>query len=104
VSCKNGAIGSITACTGAAGGAPRVEFYGTHGYFILRGGLFGAPGDLETGFKGKDAVTTPVAGFDTYQAQVELFSAQARGKTTSLATATDGVTNTRLVAQARGWW
>jgi len=103
VTFENGAVGSITACTGAAGGAPRVEFYGTKGYFILRGALFGAPGDLEMGFKGKDVTTTLVAGFDTYQAEVEMFAAQARGRATGLANGADGVANIALVAQARGW-
>ena len=100
---KNGAIGSISACTGAAGGAPRVEFYGTQGYFVLRGGLFGMPGELEIGFKGKAATTASVAGFDTYRAEVELFAAGARGRETGLASGRDGLVNIGLVSAARGW-
>ena len=103
VTFKNGAVGSITACTGAAGGAPRVEFYGTAGYFILRGGLFGAAGDLEIGLKGKEAASEKIVACDTYQTEVELFSAQARGRTTALASGADGATNIGLVAAARGW-
>ncbi len=100
---KNGAIGNITACTGAPGGAPRVEFYGTKGYFILRGGLFGMPGELESGFKGKDVSTVAVAGFDTYGGEVEQFAQAVRGKTVALASGADGVANIGLVAAARGW-
>lgn len=100
---KNGAIGNITACTGAAGGAPRVEFYGTKGYFILRGGLFGMPGELESGFKGKEASTVAVAGFDTYGGEVEQFAQAVRGKTVALASGADGVANISLVSAARGW-
>jgi len=100
---RNGAMGSIVACTGAAGGAPRVELYGTKGYFVLRGALFGAPGDLEMAQGGKDPVTTQFAAFDTYEAEVELFAAQARGRETSLASGEDGVANISMVAEARGW-
>ncbi|MCC6710174.1 MAG: Gfo/Idh/MocA family oxidoreductase [Gammaproteobacteria bacterium] len=100
---KNGAVGNITACTGAAGGAPRVEFYGTKGYFILRGGLFGMPGELESGLKGRESTTVAVAGFDTYGGEVELFAKAVRGKAVSLASGDDGVANIRLVAAARGW-
>jgi 1,5-anhydro-D-fructose reductase (1,5-anhydro-D-mannitol-forming) len=100
---KNGAIGHVTACTGAAGGAPRVEFYGTKGYFILRGGLFGMPGELESAFKGRDASTVAVPGFDTYGGEVEQFSQAVRGKRVALASGADGVANISLVAAARGW-
>lgn len=100
---KNGAVGNITACTGAAGGAPRVEFYGTKGYFILRGGLFGMAGELESGFKGKETSTVAVAGFDTYGGEVEQFAQAVRGKTVALASGADGVANITLVAAARGW-
>jgi 1,5-anhydro-D-fructose reductase (1,5-anhydro-D-mannitol-forming) len=100
---KNGAIGSISACTGAAGGAPRIEFYGTKGYFVLRGGLFGMPGELESGFKGKAASTETVAGFDTYGGEVAQFARLVGGKSGSLASAADGLANITLVAAARGW-
>jgi predicted dehydrogenase len=100
---KNGAVGNITACTGAAGGAPRVEFYGTKGYFILRGGLFGMPGELESGMKGRDVSTVAVAGFDTYGGEVEQFAHATRGKAVVLASGADGVANIALVAAARGW-
>ncbi len=100
---KNGAVGNITACTGAAGGAPRVEFYGTKGYFILRGGLFGMPGELESGMKGRDVSTVAVAGFDTYGGEVEQFAHATRGKAVALASGADGVANIALVAAARGW-
>ena len=103
VSFKNGALGSITACTGAAGGAPRVEFYGTRGYFILRGGLFGMPGELECSFKGKAATQVAVAGFDTYGGEVEQFAQAVRGKACVLASGADGVANINLVSAARGW-
>ena len=100
---RNGAIGHITACTGAAGGAPRVEFYGTKGYFVLRGGLFGMPGELETGLKGQAAKLERIDAFDTYTGEVEAFSAQARGRDTELASGEDGAANIALVADARGY-
>ena len=100
---KNGAIGNMTACTGAAGGAPRVEFYGTKGYFALRGGLFGMPGDLETGLKGQAAKFEKVEAFDTYTGEVEAFCAQARGRDTGLANGEDGAANIAMIADARGW-
>jgi len=100
---KNGAVGNVTACTGAAGGAPRVEFYGSKGYFILRGGLFGMPGELESGFKGKETSTVAIAGFDTYGGEVEQFAQTVRGKAVPLASGADGVANISLVAAARGW-
>jgi predicted dehydrogenase len=100
---RNGALGSITACTGAAGGAPRVEFYGTKGYCVLRGGLFGMPGELETAFKGQAAKFEKIDAFDTYTGEVEAFSAQARGRASSLATGADGAANIGIVAEARGW-
>jgi predicted dehydrogenase len=100
---KNGALGNITACTGAAGGASRIAYYGTKGYFVLTGGMFGAPGSLETGFKGKEPVTEQVSAFDTYCGEVELFAAQARGKASSLASGNDGAMNIAIVSAARGW-
>ena len=100
---KNGAVGSITACTGAAGGAPRVEFYGTKGYFVLRGGLFGMPGELESALKGKAATLMPVPGFDTYGGEVAQFAQLVRGKAGTLASGADGVANITLVSAARGW-
>ncbi len=100
---KNGAVGTITACTGAAGGISRVELFGTKGYFSLRGGLFGAPGELEIGFKGKDATTEPVAACDSYQEEVTQFVAAAKRKTSALATGEDGAVNIALVSAARGW-
>ena len=100
---RNGAIGAITACTGAGGGAPRVEFYGTKGYFALRGGLFGMAGDLETGLKGQAAKFEKIDAFDTYGGEVEAFAAQARGRATSLASGEDGAANIAIVADARGW-
>ncbi len=103
VSFKNGAIGHVTACTGAAGGAPRVEFYGTKGYFVLRGGLFGMPGELESGLKRQAAKLEKVDAFDTYTGEVEAFCAQARGRDTGLASGEDGAANIALVAAARGY-
>jgi 1,5-anhydro-D-fructose reductase (1,5-anhydro-D-mannitol-forming) len=100
---KNGALGSITACTGAAGGPQRVAFYGTKGYFVLQGGLFGAPGSLEIGYQGKDPTSEKIGEFDTYRAEVEMFAAQARGKATTLATGNDGAVNIAIVSTARGW-
>ncbi|MCC7122540.1 MAG: Gfo/Idh/MocA family oxidoreductase [Gammaproteobacteria bacterium] len=103
VTFKNGAIGHMTACTGAAGGAPRVEFYGTNGYFVLRGGLFGMPGELEVGVKGHAAKLEKIAAFDTYTGEVEAFCAQARGRATELASGEDGAAVMALVADARGY-
>ena len=100
---KNGAVGSITASTGAAGGASRVEFFGTRGYFSLRGGLFGAPGELEVAYKNKEATTEKIEAVDTYSAEVALFGAQVRGRATVLAAGEDGATNIALVSAARGW-
>ena len=100
---RNGARGSITAATGAVGGAPRLDFYGSRGYFNLTGGLFGMPGSLEIGLRGKPVETRVIAEFDTYKTEVEMFARQTRGQQTSLATGEDGVANTRLVSAARGW-
>lgn len=100
---KHGARGSITACTGAAGGAPRLEFYGTNGYFVLRGGLFGMPGELEVGLAGKAATVTPVAAADTYADEVLQFARAVHGKATTLARGADGVANIAMVSAARGW-
>ncbi len=100
---KNGAVGCITACTGAAGGNSRVEFYGTRGYFSLRGGLFGAPGELEIAFKGRDATVEKIAALDTYAAEIALFGSQVRGRATTLASGEDGATNIALISAARGW-
>jgi len=100
---RNGAVGSVTACTGAAGGPPRVELYGTKGYFNLRGGLFGAPGELETGYKGKEPVIEKFDAVDTYAGEVTLFGARVRGRVTPLASGEDGATNIELVSAARGW-
>lgn len=99
----NGAAGSISACTGAAGGDARVEYYGTKGYFSLRGALFGAPGELEVVVGGKPPVREKVEAVDTYAEQVKLFSAQVRGRRTSLADGEVGATNIALVSAARGW-
>jgi 1,5-anhydro-D-fructose reductase (1,5-anhydro-D-mannitol-forming) len=99
----NGAVGSISACTGAAGGDARVAYHGTRGYFSLRGGLFGAAGELEIGMHGKSATREPVAAFDTYGEQVRLFAAGVKGRSTTLAGGEDGVTNISLVSAARGW-
>jgi 1,5-anhydro-D-fructose reductase (1,5-anhydro-D-mannitol-forming) len=103
VTFRNGAIGTMTACTGAAGGAPRLEVYGSKGYFILRGGLFGMPGELECARAGRAATTVAVAACDTYGAEVEAFARAVRGQRTPLASGEDGVANIALVAAARGW-
>lgn len=100
---RNGAVGSITACTGAAGGPSRVEVYGTRGYCLLRGGVFGAPGELEIGYKGKEPTTEEIEPVDTYGGEVALFGQAVRGKSTALATGADGAVNISLVSAARGW-
>lgn len=100
---SNGAIGHVTACTGAAGGAPRVEFYGTEGYCVLRGGLFGMAGEIESSHKRQPARLEKFPAFDTYTAEVEAFGAQVRGRDTGLANGEDGAANISLVAAARGY-
>ena len=70
---------------------------------MLRGGLFGMPGELESALKGKAATTVPVAGFDTYGGEVAQFAQLVRGKAGTLASGADGVANITLVSAARGW-
>ena len=100
---QNGAVGSVTACTGAQGGPSRLEFFGSRGYFRLEGGLFAKPGTLEIAFTGKAPTHETLDAFDTYTAQISQFGAAVRGKPTLLASGADGATNIKLVSAARGW-
>ncbi len=101
---KNGASGTIMAGMGRVmGGTGRLELYGTTGYCIFDGALFGGGGTMTTSRKGGAPVTKKLPVFNTYQLQVEAFNRAVRGEGKFQATASDGLANLKVMEKARGW-
>ena len=99
---ENGALGTISASVAVTAGGG-IELLGSEGYCKVEGGFVGIPGSITTVRKGGAPRTVPLAGFDTYKAQVESVSrAIARGAPLAV-TARDGLANVRVIEQARGW-
>ena len=79
------------------------ELLGSESCCTIEGGFVGIPGSLTTVRKGGKPRTVPLAGHDTYKAQVESITrAIARG-TPLAVSAEDGLVNVRVIEQARGW-
>ena len=98
----NGAVGTITASTAVTTGGG-FELLGSESCCTIEGGFVGIPGTMTTVRKGGKPRTVPLAGHDTYKAQVESITrAIARG-TPLAVTAQDGLANVRVIEQARGW-
>ena len=98
----NGAVGTISASTAVTTGGG-LELLGSEGCCRIEGGFVGIPGSVTTVRKGGEPRTAPLAGYDTYKAQVESVTrAIARGKPLAVS-AEDGLRNVRVIEQARGW-
>ena len=101
---KNGASGTMTAGMGRVGGGPgRLELYGTKGWCIFDGPVFGQAGTMTTSVGNKPPRTKQIAAVNTYRVQVEAFGRAVRGEAPFQATAEDGLANLRVMEQARGW-
>ena len=101
---KNGASATITAGMGRVDAGPsRLELFGTKGWCIFEGAVFGAAGTMTTSFnKGKPS-TKALPAVNTYKNQVEAFNRAVAGKGTFMATGQDGHANVKVMEQARGW-
>jgi len=99
---ENGALGTLSTSVAVSTGGG-IELLGSEGYCRVEGGFVGIPGSITTVRKGGAPRTAPLAGVDTYKAQVESVSrAIARGAPLAV-TARDGLANVRVIEQARGW-
>ena len=99
---ENGAAGTISASVAVTSGGG-IELLGSEGYCRIEGGFVGLPGTVTTVRKGGEPRTAPLAGHDTYKAQVESVTrAIARGAPLAVS-AEDGLANVRVIEQARGW-
>ena len=98
----NGAVGTISASTAVTTGGG-IELLGSEGCCRIEGGFVGLPGSVTTVRKGGEARTAPLAGHDTYKAQVESVTrAVALGEPLAVS-AEDGLANVRVIEKARGW-
>lgn len=100
---KNGAVGSVSASTGAPSPNSRIELYGTEGYVIFDGVVLGFPGSLTVGYRNGRKRTVPLAAVKTYQRQVESFGRAVAGKGEFPVSARDGLANLEILEAARGW-
>lgn len=101
---KNGASGTVMAGMGrVAGGTGRLELYGTTGYCIMDGMLFGGAGTLTTSRNGAKPAVRKMPAVNTYQRQVEAFGRALRGEAPFMASAEDGHANLKVMERARGW-
>ena len=99
---ENGAVGTISASVAVTSGGG-IELLGSEGYCRIEGGFVGIPGSVTTVRQGGKPRTVPLAGHDTYKAQVESVTrAVARGAPLAVS-AEDGLRNVRVIEQARGW-
>jgi predicted dehydrogenase len=103
ISFRNGAVGSLTASTGLAPGAARLEFYADNGYVIIDNGLLGMEGAMTTGLKGGKARSVKLPPVPTYRRQVEVFGNHISSRAPFPLTAEEGLENVKLISQARGW-
>lgn len=104
VACRfdNGAVGLAEASTGAGGLLPRLEIYGTEGFAVCEGTLFGG-GTLARGQRGQNPKFEQLDTVNLYVRQVEEFSAALRGDGTFAAPAEEGLRNLHILEKARGW-
>jgi 1,5-anhydro-D-fructose reductase (1,5-anhydro-D-mannitol-forming) len=101
---KNGASGTIMAgMSRVTGGTGRLELYGTTGYCIMDGMLFGGAGTMTTSRNNATPQVKTLSAVNTYQRQVEAFGRAIRGEAPFQATARDGLENLKVMEQARGW-
>ncbi len=98
-----GVVGVVEASAGTGAPPPRVELYGTEGYCILEGTLFGRGGSIARVQGGNEVQTTAASAADLYRLQAESFSRAVRGEEALAVTAEDGLENVRIIEQARGW-
>ena len=103
ISFKNGAVGSISASTGLAPGAARLEFYADNGYIVIDNGLLGMEGSLTTGIRNGKERTVKLPFCKTYKLQVEAFQRTITSRAPYPLTPEDGLENVKLISQARGW-
>ena len=91
-------LASVAVTTGGG-----FELLGSESHCRIEGGFVGIPGSMTTVRQGGKPRTVPLAGHDTYKAQVESVTrAVARG-TPLAVTPADGLANVRIIEQARGW-
>jgi 1,5-anhydro-D-fructose reductase (1,5-anhydro-D-mannitol-forming) len=100
---RNGAVGVADASTAVGAPAPRLELYGSEGYCILDGTLFGGGGTVTQSRAGADADVSEAPMAPLYQNQAEAFSRAVRGEEELIVTAEDGLDNVKIIEQARGW-
>jgi 1,5-anhydro-D-fructose reductase (1,5-anhydro-D-mannitol-forming) len=101
---KNGASGIVTAGMGRVGGGPgRLELYGTKGWCIFDGTLFGSAGTMTASVSNATPQVKQIAAVNTYRNQVEAFGRAVRGEAPFQATARDGLANLKIMERARGW-
>ncbi|MBM3484531.1 MAG: Gfo/Idh/MocA family oxidoreductase [Alphaproteobacteria bacterium] len=101
---KNGASATITAGMGRVDAGPsRLELFGTKGWCIFEGAVFGAAGTTTTSINKETPRTRKLAAVNTYKNQVAAFNQAVAGKGRFMATGQDGLANVKVMEQARGW-
>ena len=100
---RNGAVGVADASTAVGAPAPRLELYGSEGYCILDGTLFGGGGTVTQSRAGADSDVSEAPMAPLYQNQAEAFSRAVKGEEELIVTAEDGLDNVKIIEQARGW-
>ncbi len=99
----SGGVGIAEASTGAPGMRPSLEIYGTEGFAVLEGTMFGSEGTLTTGDLNGSQETRKTEVLNLYQAQVESFSRAVTGEGALLVRPEDGIENMNIIEKARGW-
>ena len=100
---ESGALGVADGSTGAGAPAPRLELYGTEGYCICEGTLFGTGGKVAIGEATKGPETTNAKFAALYQLQAEAFGRAVLDGEDLLVTAQDGLENIKIIERARGY-
>jgi 1,5-anhydro-D-fructose reductase (1,5-anhydro-D-mannitol-forming) len=100
---ENGALGVADGSTGAGAPGPRLELYGSEGYCICEGTLFGTGGKIITG-KLSDPPTITNAEFaGLYQLEAEALARSILDGEPLMVTGRDGLENLKIIEKARGY-
>jgi predicted dehydrogenase len=102
---ENGAVGSIEASTALPAGPPRVEFYGTKGWFMVELSRMASVIRLKEQIGEEPAKEKPVeeGDRDLFKLEAEAFGRAIRGEEEAAVQRDDAVHNIEIIEQARGY-
>jgi len=102
---ESGALGSIEVSTALTAGPPRVEFYGTGGWFVVEHGRLASVIRHKEQVGKDDAVDTTVdnSGVNLFKLEAEAFGRAALGLEEVAVPSKDAVHNIEIIEQARGF-